>query len=165
MIIRIARPPWRLLAGLLLTLALAGPARALDLTPSDTTYTLSRGFLTLGEARFRLYPHGEPDCWRYEYQARPSGLARLFIGTGARAFRPNRGWRAESLNARIAAGAGFVQTQLCFNMDRKLSLSCHKSSSMSSFSSRFIPAMGSSKSNSAGSAASARPSATRFCKP
>lgn len=47
----------------------------------------------------------------------PAGVERLFIGTGARAFRPNRGWRAESLNARIAAGAGFVQTQLCFNMD------------------------------------------------
>lgn len=48
---------------------------------------------------------------------RPRDEEGFFIGTGARAFRPNRGWRAESLGARIAAGAGFVQTQLCFNMD------------------------------------------------
>ncbi len=81
MTIRTARPCLRGLSGLLLLwLVLSGPVQALDLTPSDTTYTLSRGFLPLGEARFRLYPYGEPDCWRYEYQARPSGLARLFIG-------------------------------------------------------------------------------------
>jgi methylenetetrahydrofolate reductase (NADPH) len=41
--------------------------------------------------------------------------AALLVGTGARAFRPRRGWRAESLGARVTAGAGFVQTQLCFN--------------------------------------------------
>ena len=41
----------------------------------------------------------------------------FFIGTGARAFRPNRGWRAESLTERASAGARFLQTQLCFNMD------------------------------------------------
>jgi methylenetetrahydrofolate reductase (NADPH) len=40
-----------------------------------------------------------------------------FIGTGARVFRPTRGWRAESLTARAQAGARFVQTQLCFNLD------------------------------------------------
>ena len=36
---------------------------------------------------------------------------------------------------------------------------------MSSFSSRFMPAIGSSSSKSCGSIASARPSSTRFCKP
>jgi methylenetetrahydrofolate reductase (NADPH) len=41
----------------------------------------------------------------------------FFIGTGARLFRPNRGWRAESLTERANAGARFLQTQLCFNMD------------------------------------------------
>lgn len=48
--------------------------------PSDATYVVTRGMLTLGEARFRLAQHGEPGCWRYEYKAEPSGLARLFIG-------------------------------------------------------------------------------------
>ena len=50
-----------------------------------------------------------------EAPARPE--KDFFIGTGARAFRPNRGWRAESLEARAAAGARFMQTQLCFNLD------------------------------------------------
>jgi methylenetetrahydrofolate reductase (NADPH) len=42
---------------------------------------------------------------------------RLFLGTGARAFRPNAGWRADSLKDRAVAGAEFLQTQLCFNLD------------------------------------------------
>ncbi len=42
---------------------------------------------------------------------------KFFIGTAARAFRPKRGWRAETLAAKAAAGARFLQTQLCFNMD------------------------------------------------
>lgn len=41
----------------------------------------------------------------------------FLVGTGARVFRPNPRWRAESLAARAAAGARFMQTQLCFNMD------------------------------------------------
>jgi methylenetetrahydrofolate reductase (NADPH) len=41
----------------------------------------------------------------------------FFIGTGARVFRPNRNWHAESLIARSDAGAQFIQTPLCFNMD------------------------------------------------
>ncbi len=41
----------------------------------------------------------------------------FFIGAGARAFRPERDWEAESLNKRFAAGARFLQTQLCFNLD------------------------------------------------
>jgi methylenetetrahydrofolate reductase (NADPH) len=40
----------------------------------------------------------------------------FFIGTGARVFRPNRDWQADSLGARAAAGARFLQTQLCFNL-------------------------------------------------
>ena len=42
---------------------------------------------------------------------------KLFIGTGACARRPAPNWRAESLQARAAAGAEFLQTQLCFNVD------------------------------------------------
>jgi methylenetetrahydrofolate reductase (NADPH) len=41
----------------------------------------------------------------------------FFVGTGARVFRPGPRWRADSLTMRSAAGAGFVQTQLCFNME------------------------------------------------
>ncbi len=41
----------------------------------------------------------------------------FFIGVGARAFRPPRNWRAESLAERSASGAQFLQTQLCFNTD------------------------------------------------
>jgi methylenetetrahydrofolate reductase (NADPH) len=41
----------------------------------------------------------------------------FFIGTGARVFRPGPRWQAESLTARAAAGARFIQTQMCFNMD------------------------------------------------
>lgn len=61
-------------------LALAAlAARAVEPQPSDATYVLSRGVITLGEARFRLEAT-DPNCWRYEYQAKPSGIARLFIG-------------------------------------------------------------------------------------
>ena len=41
----------------------------------------------------------------------------FFVGTGARVFRPNQEWKADSLSARAAAGARFLQTQLCFNLD------------------------------------------------
>jgi methylenetetrahydrofolate reductase (NADPH) len=41
----------------------------------------------------------------------------FFIGTGARVFRANRGWRAESLVKRYDAGARFLQTQLCYNLE------------------------------------------------
>ena len=41
----------------------------------------------------------------------------FFIGTGARVFRPKPEWTADSLGARAAAGARFLQTQLCFNLD------------------------------------------------
>lgn len=41
----------------------------------------------------------------------------FFIGTGARVFRPGPQWRADSLTDRSQAGAGFIQTQMCFNMD------------------------------------------------
>jgi len=40
----------------------------------------------------------------------------LLIGTGAKAYRARAGWSAESLVARAAAGAQFLQTQLCFNL-------------------------------------------------
>jgi methylenetetrahydrofolate reductase (NADPH) len=41
----------------------------------------------------------------------------FFIGAAARAFRPKPSWRAESLLEKSEAGAKFIQTQLCFNMD------------------------------------------------
>jgi len=41
----------------------------------------------------------------------------FFIGTNARVFKPSHDWRAKSLAARARAGAQFLQTQLCFNMD------------------------------------------------
>lgn len=41
----------------------------------------------------------------------------LLIGTGVKAYRARPGWAAESLVARAEAGARFVQTQLCFNVD------------------------------------------------
>jgi methylenetetrahydrofolate reductase (NADPH) len=43
--------------------------------------------------------------------------SKPLIGTGARVFRPGPRWRAESLATRAAVGAGFIQTQLCFNME------------------------------------------------
>lgn len=54
-------------------------AQAAPPQPSDATYVLSRGPLTLGEARFQLTAI-DANCARYEYQAKPSGIARLFIG-------------------------------------------------------------------------------------
>jgi methylenetetrahydrofolate reductase (NADPH) len=46
-----------------------------------------------------------------------AGEEDFFIGTGARVFRPDEGWRAESLTARAAAGARFIQTSPCFDMN------------------------------------------------
>lgn len=43
--------------------------------------------------------------------------AGFFIGAAAKVFRPNEQWPAESLAARAAAGARFLQTQLCFNVN------------------------------------------------
>ena len=51
-----------------------------------------------------------------EEEALPNG-ENLFIGTGAEAYRASEGWAAEPLIARADAGAEFVQTQLCLNID------------------------------------------------
>ncbi|MGQ0530476.1 MAG: DUF3108 domain-containing protein [Panacagrimonas sp.] len=69
-----------LMAASLLSLSLAAPAAAAELKPSDAHYALTRGVLTLGAAEFRLAPQEQTGCWTYEYVAKPSGLARLFIG-------------------------------------------------------------------------------------
>lgn len=67
--------------------------------------------------------HSVPACTVFDLTGRElitlaSSLeGGLFIGTGARVFRPGPRWQAESLTARAAAGAKFVQTQLCFNLD------------------------------------------------
>ncbi len=50
-----------------------------------------------------------------EEGARPEEF--FFIGTGAKVFHPKPEWRAESLSVRARAGARFLQTQLCFNVD------------------------------------------------
>jgi methylenetetrahydrofolate reductase (NADPH) len=48
----------------------------------------------------------------------PAADKEFFIGIGARAFRPPaHGWDAKSLQERSRAGARFLQTQLCFNLD------------------------------------------------
>jgi methylenetetrahydrofolate reductase (NADPH) len=44
------------------------------------------------------------------------GAAEFLIGTPATVFAPKKGWQPKSLLARVEAGAGFVQTQICFNM-------------------------------------------------
>lgn len=41
----------------------------------------------------------------------------FFIGTGVKAHRAKPGWRAESLQAKSEAGAQFLQTQVCYNLD------------------------------------------------
>ncbi|NIM69201.1 MAG: hypothetical protein GTN86_10365 [Xanthomonadales bacterium] len=43
--------------------------------------------------------------------------AAFFIGTGAKAHRARSGWRGDSLRARAEAGAQFLQTQICFDLD------------------------------------------------
>lgn len=71
-------PKWILRAVLAMSCA---SAFAEDIKPSEAHYELSRGAITLGEARFNLKAAEGKDCWSYEYVAKPSGLARLFIGT------------------------------------------------------------------------------------
>ena len=40
----------------------------------------------------------------------------FFIGTAATVFAPKAAWTPKSLLARVDAGVGFIQTQVCFNM-------------------------------------------------
>lgn len=47
----------------------------------------------------------------------PAPGREFFIGIGGRAFRPSAGWTADSLKSRSAAGARFLQTQICYNLD------------------------------------------------
>ena len=44
------------------------------------------------------------------------GAPGFFIGTAATVFNPKASWTPRSLSARVKAGAGFIQTQICFNM-------------------------------------------------
>lgn len=41
----------------------------------------------------------------------------LFIGTGVKAHRARKGWRAEALQQKAEAGAQFIQTQICYDLD------------------------------------------------
>jgi methylenetetrahydrofolate reductase (NADPH) len=43
---------------------------------------------------------------------------RLFLGAAANPFAPPYDWRPERLAKKIAAGADFIQTQYCFDVDR-----------------------------------------------
>jgi len=45
------------------------------------------------------------------------GDHEFVIGTSATVFAPKPGWSAESLSARATAGARFLQTQPCFNLN------------------------------------------------
>ena len=45
------------------------------------------------------------------------GGANFFIGAVARVYRPKPDWSAPRLSGKIAAGAQFIQTQLCFDLD------------------------------------------------
>ncbi len=47
----------------------------------------------------------------------PRGSEGLLTGTNARVFRPQPGWKAESLLEKASAGARFMHTQLCMNLD------------------------------------------------
>jgi methylenetetrahydrofolate reductase (NADPH) len=44
------------------------------------------------------------------------GAAGFHIGTAATVFNPKESWKPRSLLARVDAGAGFIQTQICFNL-------------------------------------------------
>jgi 5,10-methylenetetrahydrofolate reductase len=44
------------------------------------------------------------------------GAPGFLIGTAATVFNPKETWQPRSLVARVDAGAGFIQTQICFNM-------------------------------------------------
>lgn len=45
------------------------------------------------------------------------GPGSFLIGTGVKAHRARKGWRAEALQEKAAAGAQFIQTQICYNLD------------------------------------------------
>ncbi len=70
-----------------------------------------------------LHPSTVFDMTGRELIAMAAGLSeeipgpRFLIGAGARVQRVRPNWTGESLSARCAAGAGFLQTQLCFDVD------------------------------------------------
>lgn len=59
--------------------ALESNATAMKMPPVDGRYTIRRGIMSLGSADFSLAEVGA-NCYRYSYAAKPSGLARMFIG-------------------------------------------------------------------------------------
>lgn len=44
------------------------------------------------------------------------GAPGFFVGTAATVFNPRESWKPKSLTNRVDAGAGFIQTQICFNL-------------------------------------------------
>jgi 5,10-methylenetetrahydrofolate reductase len=44
------------------------------------------------------------------------GARGFLIGTAATVFNPRDSWQPRALQQRVEAGAGFIQTQICFNM-------------------------------------------------
>ncbi|WP_348673275.1 DUF3108 domain-containing protein [uncultured Abyssibacter sp.] len=71
-----------------LLLSAQAPAQDTDATgasnaafaPWKASYSLTRGPLTLGHAEFELVDDDGQNCHVYRYDAKPVGLARLFIG-------------------------------------------------------------------------------------
>jgi len=49
--------------------------------------------------------------------ASPDDENKLFLGTVATAFKPNKRWEPEKLLAKADAGAQFIQLQLCMDID------------------------------------------------
>jgi len=45
-----------------------------------------------------------------------AGVPEFLVGTAATVFNPKDAWQPKSLLLRVDAGAGFIQTQICFNM-------------------------------------------------
>lgn len=67
------------LTALALTLAMS-IAHAGALTPFVADYSLSAGWIPLGEARFTLKPTDKDDCYVYRYVAKATGLVSVFRG-------------------------------------------------------------------------------------
>lgn len=70
-------------AATLMTLLIIPAAIALPMPNVDARYDLNKGILGLGTAHFSLTPMADwgDECYRYAYVAKPTGMAKLFIGT------------------------------------------------------------------------------------
>lgn len=69
-----------ILASLLLALAGAAPAAEPKLPDLRLRYAAHWNGIALGEIAVTLRPADQPDCYRYESQADPVGVVRMFYG-------------------------------------------------------------------------------------